>query len=697
MSHRKIAARRSRGLFAVKPIAVVLAAVSSSSVLAQAAHTELAPVVVTANPLGSGLFDMVAPVSVVNRRELSDRSASTLGEALEGTPGVSSSSFGPNASRPIIRGLDADRVKLLQNGVGVLDVSALSPDHGVAIDPLVIEQIEVVRGPAALLYGGSAVGGVVNAIDNRIPQEAIKGVSGRAEARAGGAAGERSSAAVIEGGNGVLSFHVDAFQRRTDDLKIPDYARSARRRSDSPLAAGETEARGRLPNSSSNTDGAAVGAALHFDRGQIGLSHSSYFSDYGVVAEEAVRIHMKSQRTELAGELRDIGSFIDKIKIRYAHTDYEHRELEGSEIGTIFRTRGNEAGIEAAHAKLGAMSGVFGLQFRNADFSAQGEEALLPSIKTNSSAAYLYEELPWEKWKFSFGGRIESANVDSAGGGSLDPNTGSPRFASAQGRNFTPKSAAAGALYKFSDAWSLATNLSHTERAPSYNELYANGAHPATGQYEVGNANLKVEKSNGLDMQLRWKRGMNSARIGAFYTRFKNYIALYGTGNNRDDTGLIDPAGDLPEATIRAVPARFAGIEAESKFHVYEGYGDLDLRLKVDTVRASNTETGEPLPRIAPYRLGIGFDYRLADLTARLDVTYAGKQDRVANNELPTDAYTLVNALFSYRIRSQVPNMEAFLRLNNLLDEEIRLHTSVLKNIAPMGGRSAMLGVRVGF
>lgn len=697
MSHRKIAARRSRGLFAVKPIAVVLAAVSSSALFAQAAHTELAPVVVTANPLGSGLFDMVTPVSVINRREISDRSASTLGEALEGTPGVSSSSFGPNASRPVIRGLDADRVKLMQNGVGVLDVSALSPDHGVPIDPLVIEQIEVVRGPAALLYGGSAVGGVVNAIDNRIPQDAIQGVSGRAEARAGGAAGERSSAAVIEGGNGVLSFHVDAFQRRTDDLKIPDYARSARRRSDSPLAAGETEARGRLRNSSSTTDGAAVGAALHFDRGQIGLSHSSYFSDYGVVAEEAVRIHMKSERTELAGELRDIGSFIDKIKIRYAHTDYEHRELESGAIGTIFRTRGNEAGIEAAHAKLGAMSGVFGLQFRNTDFSAQGDEALLPSIKTNSSAAYLYEELPWEKWKFSFGGRIESANVDSAGGGSLDPNTGSPRFGSAQGRNFTPKSAAAGALYKFSDAWSLATNLSHTERAPSYNELYANGSHPATGQYEVGNANLKVEKSNGLDLQLRWKQGTNSARIGAFYTRFKNYIALYGTGNNRDDTGLIDPAGDVPEATIRAVPARFAGLEAESKFHVYEGYGDLDLRLKADTVRASNTETGEPLPRIAPYRLGIGFDYRLADLTARLDVTYAGKQDRVANNELPTDAYTLVNAMFSYRIRSQIPNMEAFLRLNNLLDEEVRLHTSVLKNIAPMGGRSAMLGVRVGF
>jgi len=701
MSHRKNVARPSRGLslFTAKPIAVLLAAVSSSSAFAQSAHTELAPVVVTANPLGSGLFDMVTPVTVVNRKELSDRSAASLGEALEATPGVSASSFGPNASRPVIRGLDADRVKLMQNGVGILDVSALSPDHAVPIDPLVIEQIEVVRGPAALLYGGSAVGGVVNAIDNRIPQEAINGVSGRAEARVGGAGSENSSAAVIEGGNGVLTIHADAFQRRTDDLKIPDYARSARLRAESPLPPGESEARGRLPNSNSKSDGGAVGASLNFDRGYAGLSYSSFYSDYGTVAEQDVRIHMKSERLDFAGELRDIGGFIDKVKLRYAHTDYEHRELEGSEVGTIFRTRGDEATVEATHAKIGSMSGVFGLQFRNADFSATGEEALLPNIKTSSRAAYLYEELPWEKWKFSFGGRIESAKVDSAGGGPDDPNfaPGTPRFGDAQSRNFTPKSAAAGALYKFDDVWSLATNVSHTERAPSYNELYANGAHPATGQYEVGDPNLNVEKSNGLDAQLRWKAGASSAKLGAFYTHFKNYIALYNTGNMRDEDGLIDPAGELPESKIQAVPANFSGLEFESKHHVYEGTGDLDLRLKADTVRASNSDTGEPLPRIAPYRLGVGFDYRLGAFGAKFDVTYAGKQDRVAANELPTDSYTLVNALLTYRVKASQPDTEIFLKLNNLLNEEIRLHTSVLKDIAPQGARSAMLGVRVGF
>jgi iron complex outermembrane receptor protein len=686
---------RARPPFRAPTAVALVSSLVSVSALAQEAHTELAPVVVTANPLGSGLFDMVTPVSVVNHKEISDRSATTLGEALEGVPGVSASNFGPNASRPVIRGLDADRVKLMQNGVGIMDVSALSPDHAVPIDPLVIEQIEVVRGPAALLYGGSAVGGVVNAIDNRIPQDALSGVSGRAEARVSGAGSENSSAAVVEGGNGVLSVHVDAFQRRTDDLRIPDYARSERLRANDPQT---VEARGRLPNSNGTSDGGAIGASLNFERGYAGLSYSTYASDYGTVAEENVRIHMKSERVDFAGELRDLGPFIEKVKLRYAHTDYQHQELESGLVGTVFRTQGDEASVEATHGKIGLLSGVFGLQFRNADFSAQGEEALLPSIKTTSRAVYLYEELPWERWKFSFGGRIERADLDSAGGGPDDANNpGTPRFGDAKSRSFTPKSLAAGALYKFSDAWSLSTNVSHTERAPSYNELFANGAHPATGQYEVGNPDLGVEKSNGLDMQLRWKRGANTTKVGAFYTRFKDYIALYDTGNRRDEDGLINPAGALPEAQIQAVPAKFSGLEAESKFHVYEGMGDLDLRLKADYVRASNTDTGEPLPRIAPYHLGIGFDYRFGAFGARFDVTYAGKQNRVAANELPTDAYTLVNAMFSYRVRSSLPNTEVFLKLNNLLNQDARLSTSVLKDIAPLGGRSALLGVRMGF
>ncbi|HTJ97784.1 MAG TPA: TonB-dependent receptor [Rhodocyclaceae bacterium] len=685
----------------LKTAAAVAAACSTSAVMAQSVHpaeqaTELAPVVVTGNPLGSGLLDLVSPTSVMNNREISQKGASTLGETLNGIPGVSASNFGPNASRPIIRGLDADRIKIMQNGVGVLDVSGLSADHAVPIDPLVIEQLEVVRGPAALLYGGSAVGGVVNAVDNRIPQDAIDGTSGRYELHSGGASKESSGSAVLETGNGTLAIHADGFQRTTEDLKIPGFARSEQRRAQSPQA---NEAYGYLPNSSSKSDGGALGASLTFDRGYAGLSYSSYNSNYGTVAEPDVRIQMKSERVDFAGEMRDLGSVISKVKVRYAHTDYQHQEIEGGAIGTTFNNKGDEASIEATHGKLGPLNGVIGLQFHNSNFSALGDEALVPQTNTKSRAAYMYEEWPLDKLKLTFGGRIESVDISSAGGGPDDPNNpGTPRFGAAEKRTFTPRSAAAGGLYTLSDTLSVATNFSHTERAPSYNELFANGPHPATGQYELGNKDLNVEKSNGIDMQLRWRKGPHSASIGAFYTRFQNYISLFNTGNTRAADGLINPVTDgLPEAQLVAVPAQFSGLEAESKFHVYEGTGDLDLRFKADYVRASNRNTGEPLPRIAPYHLGVGLDYKLGDFGARLDAMYAGKQNRVAANELPTDSYTLVNALLSYKIRSQLPSSEVFLKASNLLNQEIRLSTSVLKDISPMGGRTVMIGLRGSF
>lgn len=348
-----------------KTAVAVAMAFSAPAVLAQSAATapqlaELPTVVVTANPLGSGLFDLVPPVSVLGGRELSLRRESTLGETLNGLPGVSSTYFGPNAGRPVIRGLDADRVRLMQNGLGMLDVSALSPDHAVPLDPLVIDQVEVVRGPAALLYGGSAVGGVVNALDNRIPQEPISGSAGRAETRFGGPDNQRSGSAVLEGGNGVLAVHADVFQRTSDDLKIPEFARSSRLRAQSPQA---DEPRGRLRNSSASADGGALGASLTFDRGYAGLAYSGYNSEYGTVAEEDVRIDMKSKRWDFAGEMRDIGTVITRVKVRLGYTDYEHQELEAGQVATTFLNKGREGTLEAAHGKFGPVTGVFGVQF----------------------------------------------------------------------------------------------------------------------------------------------------------------------------------------------------------------------------------------------------------------------------------------------------------------------------------------------
>jgi iron complex outermembrane receptor protein len=337
------------------------------------------------------------------------------------------------------------------------------------------------------------------------------------------------------------------------------------------------------------------------------------------------------------------------------------------------------------------MSGVVGVQFRNANFSAQGAEAMLPSTGTRTSAAFAHEELPLDRLKLSVAGRVERTRVNSAGGGGDDPNNpGTPRFGVAQARDFTPVSVAFGALYALTPAWSTALNVSRNERAPSFNELFANGAHPATGQYVIGNAGLGVEKSGGLDWQIKWRGDRSTASVGAYYTRFQNYIALYNTGNTVDE---------LPEAVTRAVAANFYGAEAEGKFHIYEGAGDADLRFKADTVHAQNRDTGEALPYLAPWHLGIGLDYRLGSFGAKLDVTHAGKQTRAPTHQLPTDAYTLVDALLTYRLPRMrgLLSAEAFLRLNNLFNAEARLATSVLKDIAPLAGRSALLGVRLDF
>jgi iron complex outermembrane receptor protein len=578
----------------------------------------------------------------------------------------------------------------LYNALGVpVAAGILYPFFGLVLSPVI----------AAAAMSLSSVSVVGNALRLR---------TGRAETRFGGPDHQRSGSAVLEGGNGVLAVHADVFKRTSDDLEIPDFARSSRLRAQSPQAG---EPRGRLRNSSASADGGALGASLTFDRGYAGLAYSGYNSEYGTVAEEDVRIDMKSKRWDFSGEMRDLGPVITRVKVRLGYTDYEHQELEAGSVATTFLNKGREGTLEAAHGKFGPLTGVFGVQFHSVDFSALGEEAFLPRTRTDTKAAYLYEELPFDKLKLTLGGRIERADVESSGGGPDDPNNpGAPRFGNPQTRSFTPRSLAAGSLYSFSKEVALAVNLSHSERAPTYNELFANGPHTATGQFEVGSSTLSEEKSNGADVQLRWRSGQHSASVGGFYTRFSNYVSVFNSGNTRatdgtlnpldaDEDGVADTSGlsILPEALMRAVPAQFYGLEAEGKFRIYDRTGSLDLTLRGDYVRASNRETGEPLPRMAPLRLGLGLDYRLGNFGSRLDVTHATRQNRVASAELPTDSYTLVNAWLTYRIKAETFNLEAFLKANNLFNQEARVHTSVLKDIAPLPGRGVMLGLRGSF
>ena len=667
--------------FVIKAIPLALNCLLINHVWAeQTTNIDLPTIPVTGNPLGVASDALVIPVSILSGRELSLKRESTLGDTLNGIPGVAATHFGPNASRPVIRGLDAERVRIMQNGVGVLDASSLSFDHAVTIDPLVIEQIDVVRGPAALLYGGSAVGGVVNAIDHRIPTESVTGIIGRTEARVGGPDSQNNLAGVVDVGNGKIAIHADAYTRKTSDLNIPGFAVSSRKNQADGTA---LENHGKLVNSSASADGGALGASLTFDNGYIGASYADFNSNYGTVAEPAVRADMKSQRWDLASEFKDLGNIINRVKARMAYTDYQHQEIDGGNVGTTFKNNGVEGSVELGHAKFSSLEGVVGFQFQNTRFEALGDEAFVRPVQTQNHAIYVYEEMPlniWnlEKLKLSFGGRAEHTTLDAS------PWAKSP---TAQAASFNAYSYALGGLYTLSPNWSVASNLSHNERAPSYFELYADGAHLATGQYEVGNTNFGKERSNGLDAQIRWKDAKNSFSFGAYYTRFSRFLGLLETGSF-DTTG-----SDLPIAQFSAFAASFKGLEAEGKFNLVD---NLDLTLRGDYVRASNLDNSQALPRITPLRLGAGLHYQKNALGARLDMLHAFKQNRTAENELATDGYTDVSALVTYKLPVKL-NMELFAKANNLLNQEIREHSSFLKDISPAGERSVLIGMRADF
>jgi len=687
------ARRAANARFVLTPLAMLLALAQPawSQTTAGDQAVTLSTVVVTGNPLGSDA--LASPSTVIEGKDLDLRRAATLGETLNGLPGVSTTTYGPMVGRPIIRGMDGDRIRLLQNGVGTLDASALSYDHAVPQDPLSTERIEILRGPAALLYGGNAIGGVVNTIDNRIPMDPIEGVHGGLQGSYGGANDDRSGAVQLEAGNGKFALHADAFGRKTGELRIPGYARSDRQRAiDGPDV---EQPRDRLPNSDGSASGGALGMSWTGDSGYAGLSYSGYDSDYGSVAEDSVRIRMHQERLGLAGEIRDLKGPFKSVKASFAYTDYQHKEVDDGETGTVFKNRGYEARVEARHADLGPVQGVLGLQLGNTRFSALGSEALVPTTRTQSAALFMLEE--WtvdERFKLSAGGRLERTTLSPSAGGN-------ERFTDVGKRDFTAKSFSLGGVYKLTGVWSLAANVAYTERAPTFYELYANGPHEATGQYLVGDAGLNKERAYSSDLALRFKEGPHHGSVGVFYSRFANYLAETGTGRFRSDDGDVVAQGDddaLPEAVYQGVPAEFFGFEADGTFRVFERGGHaLDLKLWGDYTNARNRDTGEPLPRIPPLRLGIGLDYSHGPWSAGASVERAFAQHRAPDNELPTDAYYRLDASAAYRFKMRGMQWQAYLRGINLTNQTIRYATSVLRDVAPEGGRAVMVGIRGSF
>ncbi len=673
--------------------AALLSVVACSSSFAQTdppaapdapATTTLPEVVVEAKNVPVGVLERTPPATTLADTQLRKASCSTLGETLGQQPGVSSTAYGPNASRPILRGLDGDRIGLLQNGLGTMDVSSASPDHAVSQDPLTLKSIQVLRGPAALLYNGSTIGGVVNTIDNRIPETPINAaLTGTFETRFGSADLSRGGAGVVEGGAKGWNYHFDGFARASDALSIPGFARSSRLRALDPLPLGEMEARNRLPNSQGSSQGGAAGFSYTWDKGYAGAAFQGYDSDYGTVAEEDVTIRLHQRRGDVAGALQDPASAIKALRWKFGYSHYDHTEFEGPEPGTLFEQDALNARLELEHKPLGPLEGVLGYAARHEALSVTGDEAFLPRTDTLANALFLLEELKAGPLTFQAAGRLEQTNLQAAD---------DPVFGPMQSRAFLSPSGSIGATYRPTPDYAITLTLSSNGRAPNNQELFANGPHLATGIFEAGDSSLQTERSRELELGFRKEVGRVTGAASFFYTRYDNFIA-------QTPRGATDPVSGLPIYDFRSIPAEFFGAEAAVTFHLLESdLHKIHFTLKSDCVFAANTRTDEPLPRIPPWRIGGELEYSWKDrLTANLALLHAHAQHEVAQSELPTDGYFLLDLSLSYRIASGPINWDLLIKGTNLLDEEIRLHTSFLKDIAPLAGRGAIIAVRASF
>ena len=657
-----------------------------------------ATVVITGNPLGNEA--LAQPSTVLSGDGLAMRRAGTLGETLSGLAGVSSSDFGPQASRPVIRGLDGDRIRLLDNGGASADASNLSFDHAVAVDPLVVERIEVLRGPAALLYGGNATGGVVNTLDNRIPRDALVGIGGRAELRLGGAARETAGAVLLEGGANGLNWHVDAAGRDSHNQRTPLFV---------PVVDGQAQpARREVINSAGSSRSGAVGASWADAHGYLGLAVDGLRNDYGVTVEPDVTIRMQRERLQLAGERRGLGGPFASVALQASTTRYQHEEVAGSgAVGTTFKSRGGELRLQATQAPVavaalgGTLHGVLGLQAERLDFEALGEEAFVPGTLTRNQALFTLQSLTLPGGTvLSVGGRLEQARIDSDGDA---VGAAAPRFGPAKSRRFWPHSLSLGLVSPIGGAasgWRWSATLGSTQRAPAYYELFADGVHVATGVYEHGNPDQQIERSRHAELGLQWQRGPHHLRAAAYSTRFANFIALDASGASIPVDNGDGSTTAVPEYRFTGVPARLRGLEIEGRTRLLSVPWQLDATASVDAVRADNRATGEPLPRMAPMRLQAGLEAAFGPWRGGMQLRHAAAQNRVPATDSATPAATVVDLWASWQQRlGGAADALWFVKLNNLGDVLAYNAGSIrtARALAPAGARALQAGVRLGF
>ena len=676
----------------------------------------LAPTEVIASPLNevteiaspvagtaARVFDISAPALALSGPRLERRRRGTLGEMLAREPGISQTAFGPAASRPVIRGLSGERVRVLDGGFGVADAAALSDDHATVAEPYAARRIDVLRGPAVLRFGPQAIGGVANVEDGRIPKKWIRRrLTGVIDVRGGTADGEVGGFARVEGQQGPWNWHVSGFGRKTDDVEVPGFARSSGLRAAEPVDDPDEEAFGVVPNSNTWTRGASVGLSHVTRSGFIGVSVNWFRTEYGIpgaedhhhdddddhddkiiigprpavqgVDDEGVDIDLERIRFDLRGRTCAVPGCWSHVDYGLAFTTYEHTEFEEGGVGTRFFSDTFEGRVEATHKRMGVWRGTVGIQGSYNDFAAIGDEAFVPASQTTALGVFLFEEARLNACQTAeFGLRYDFRSIDSR-----------------EDLSFHAFSASAGYKQKLTRCTMVRGSISYTQRPPTAAELLSDGPHLAVQRFEIGDSSLSNETSWGIDAGIRHERDRLAVGFNAYYTRYPTFLELAPNGAVMDD---------LPVSIYREQEAEIYGVEFESVLRLIEVCGcegGLDVELVADWLRGNNLTQDAPLPRMPPWRVGAGLVYAVGPWNADVRATRVGEQTRLAANETATDGYTMLDAGIGYTFRGRAP-LTVYARGTNLLDEEARVHSSFLKDQVPLRGRSFLFGVRLEF
>ena len=646
-------------------------------------------------------FGLLASTANIGGDALTSQMRGQVGEILATLPGVSSTSFAPGASRPVLRGFDGDRISVLTDGIGSIDASSVSADHAVVFDALTVDHIDVVHGPAVLLFGGQAIGGAVNAIDKRIPRSVPQKISMETIASYGSAADERAIAGAINAPlGGHFAVHLDAQYRKSDDLRVGGYVNSPQLRGElldaaaSSNAAGQTQLaadfgglaamEGRVPNSSARSTTLGAGIAWLTSGANLGLSVQHYTTRYGVplrpdpasvdpLAAEPVSIDLGQTRIDLRGEVK-LPGFLESVQLRGGWGDYHHTELEGDSAGTRFSGNGLEARLDLIQAKHNGWRGRSGINIFTRKLNIEGAEAFVPDNRINRFGIFTLQSFNIGQFELEGAGRYERVNVKA-------PDAG---FA----RSFDLWSGALGLGYNVTDKLKVGVNYTRGARAPAPEELLSDGAHEATQSYELGNPAFRSETSDGYEVYVRWKGERGSLSLTGYITNFSNFIAALPTGETRDG---------FPVFAYSQVPARFHGVEASGSVDALRwSDGALTLNAGLDFTHAELVGVG-PAPRIPPLRLRGGADFQQGNVRLGGEIEWNAAQNRVAANENPVAGFTLVNLSAYWHPMGEDGPLTLLLSANNLLNANGRRAASFTRDFVPISGRDLRITARLSF